>query len=214
VEFIAHRAGNSVEKLVEAEAVADVVELDVHLGVGGRVEVRHAKLLWPTRRLWDRWYLLPRTSATPSFDDIVLSADPSTSLWLDLKGFTRRLSRRALVSLGDRPLTTVSTKSWWILRSFADREDVRTIRSAGNRLELALMLWMPTRVRTDGVVLHHRLLSEAVIDRLSRRGLVFTWAVDDVGSIERLATLGVSGVILDDLSLVAAGRVAVQRIER
>jgi len=42
VEFIAHRAGNSVEKLVEAEAVADVVELDVHLGVGGRVEVRHA----------------------------------------------------------------------------------------------------------------------------------------------------------------------------
>ena len=54
---IAHRAGNSLERLAGAGAVADVVEADVHL-FRGRLEVRHAKTLGPFPRLWERWYLL------------------------------------------------------------------------------------------------------------------------------------------------------------
>jgi len=208
VEFIAHRAGNDPDLLRRAESVADIVEIDVHLGAGTRVEVRHAKRLWPTRRLWERWFLLPANTVVPTLEEIVDSADPTTRMWLDLKGCTGRLSRRTLAAVGDRRPLTVSTKPWWLLRTFAGMDEVRTIRSAGNRLELALLFWLPSRARTDGAVVHHRLLTDSVIERLTRRGLLFTWAVDDVASIERLARHGVDGVILDDLTLVAPGRIA------
>jgi glycerophosphoryl diester phosphodiesterase len=208
MEFIAHRAGNDPEALRRAEPVADVVEVDVHAGSGGRLEVRHAKRLWMTRRLWERWFLLPADTAVPTLAQIIDAADPATPLWIDLKGHTRRFSKRTLSILGARRPLIVSTKSWWLLRTFAPIDGIRTIRSAGNRLELALLTWLPWWANTDGVVVHHRLLGDAVIERLTRRGLVFTWAVDDVESIERLARLGVDGVILDDLTLFAPGRIA------
>jgi glycerophosphoryl diester phosphodiesterase len=206
MEFIAHRAGNDPELLRRAESVVDIVEVDVHPGAGTGLDVRHAKRLWLTRRLWERWFLLPADTAVPSLEQIIASADPSTTLWLDLKGYTRRISTRTLATVGTRRPLTVSTKSWWLLQHFAAIDGIRTIRSAGNRLELMLLTRLPFWSDADGVVVHHRLLSDAVIERLRRRGLVFTWAVDDVASIERLARLGVDGVILDDLTLVAPGR--------
>ncbi|NNC80688.1 MAG: hypothetical protein HKN94_11115 [Acidimicrobiales bacterium] len=206
MEFISHRAGNSIGRLREAESIADVIEVDVHLGVGTRVEVRHAKLLWPTRRLWDRWYLLPRGEDGLAFGDILDAAAPSTVFWLDLKGFTSRLSRRARVAIGDREPLVVSTKPWWILKAFADRPNTRVIRSAGNRTELLLLMRMPSRAKLHGVVVHHRLLTDATIERLKRFGQIYTWSVHDVESIVRLHERGVSGVILDDLSLIEPAR--------
>lgn len=202
MEFIAHRAGNSTGALRAAEPIVDIIELDVHLGRGNRVEVRHAKKLWLTRRLWEKWHLEPSDSEIPALLEILDAADPATHLWLDLKGFTPRLSRRVREVMGERRPLTVSTKPWWLLRNFSNVPGIRTIRSAGNRFELSLVFWLPSRLTTDGTVVHHRLLTDRVLKRLLQRGAVYTWAVDDSDSIERLRRGGVAGVILDDLRLV------------
>lgn len=202
MEFIAHRAGNDIGRLRAAAPVADVIEVDVHLGERGRVEVRHAKKLVFTRRLWERWYLLPEDVEVPELVEIVSAADSDTHFWLDLKGFTPRLSRRVRAVVGERRPLTVSTKPWWLLAPFASDEGVRTIRSAGNRFELALLLWLPSRLQTDGSVVHYRLLSDTVFKRLAKKGLVFCWAATEEAHVDRLLALGATGVILDDLRLV------------
>ncbi len=62
---IAHRAANSAAALAAVGPGVDVVEADVHL-FRGRLEVRHAKTLWPSSVLWERWYLLERDGAAPA----------------------------------------------------------------------------------------------------------------------------------------------------
>ncbi len=208
IELVAHRAGNAVDILARAERVADTIEIDVHAGPGGAIEVRHAKVLWPTRRLWERWYLLPRETSVGSLGAIVEAAAADTHLWLDLKGVMPSVADRARIAVAGRERVTASSKSWWLLRRFAGVPGARTFRSAGNRFELALLSWLPTRVRTDGAVVHRRLLTPAVIARLRQRGLLFTWAVDDLDTIRRLAAAGVDGVIVDELALIEAARAA------
>jgi glycerophosphoryl diester phosphodiesterase len=204
LEFVAHRAGNTVETLRRAQGRADVVEVDVHLVRHGRIEVRHAKRLWPTQRLWERWHLLARPTGVPSLDEIVQAADQETHLWLDLKGPWPRLTRLAIEAVGERRPLTVSSKAWWLLGGLTGTAGVRTLRSAGNRLELFWLLWGPTRAKVDGAVVHRRLLDDRMIDRLRSRGLLFTWAVDDVDTVDWLRGRGVTGVIVDDLSLTPA----------
>lgn len=207
MEVIAHRGGNEIIGLPDVEARGvDLIEVDVHLGPGGRVEVRHAKLLWPTRRLWERWYLLPRNTVVPSFQEVLDASDSSTVFWLDLKGFTNRLPSRVKPLVAERRPLTVSTKAWWMLGTFSGDPNVRRLRSAGNRFELALVKWLPSMTGRDGVVVHQRLLNDDVLAHLRGKGLVFCWAVEDVARLEWLATRGIDGVILDDLGLVPAAR--------
>lgn len=213
MEFIAHRAGNDLSSLQAAIGLADRVEFDVHLGPGGRVEARHAKLLWPTSRLWDRWYVLPPSTAVPALATLLGSIDDQHPVWLDLKGCTRRLSRHVLAELGSSERDViVSTKPWWLLPTFTGRSNTRVIRSAGNRTELALLLMLPSMVSLDGVVVAHRLLTDKVVRRLLRRfETLYTWGLDDIGAVERLGRLGATGVILDDLSLIAASRLLAEQ---
>lgn len=202
MEFVAHRAGNSAEHLRAVEGIVDHVEVDLHLGRDGGLDARHAKVLWPTRRLWERWYVLPRDTAVTPFSEVMEAIGSSTGLWLDLKGVSPRLARLARPMVEGHRRLTVSTKSWWLLPSFVEMPGVRTFRSAGNRTELALLMWLPSRVRPSGAVVHRRLLSEGVVRRLKRRGLIFTWAVDDAETVSLMYELGVDGVILDDIGLV------------
>ena len=60
VELVAHRAGNVTSSIASALDAADTVELDVHL-FRGRIEVRHAKVIWPFRIHW-----VPRRSQRSS----------------------------------------------------------------------------------------------------------------------------------------------------
>ncbi len=106
---------------------------------------------------------------------------------------------------GERQVV-VSSKSWWLLGGLTGTPNLRTFRSAGNRFELALLLWLPSRASTDGAVVHRRLLTPSVIERLTSRGPVFTWSVTDRDTIDELEQKGIAGVILDDLDLVAPGR--------
>ena len=155
--FVAHRGGNSVAQLQAAEAVTDTIEVDLHLGPGPQLEARHSKRVWFTARYWERWYLLPRGHSGVRFGSVVAQAQPTSVFWLDLKGANPRLAGRDLAELPLERVRFVSTKSWWLLRNFLDVPDVCTFRSAGNRLELLVLLGrllFPSRV--DGSVVHSR----------------------------------------------------------
>jgi glycerophosphoryl diester phosphodiesterase len=204
VELIAHRAGNDQAAVDALADLVDAVELDVHLH-RGRVVVRHAKRVWFTSRLWERWYLLPRGTSAPELTEVLTWIDPEVGLWIDCKGISRRLPTEALRIIGgDRGPITISSKSWWMLGPVGARAGVRTMRSAGNRFELLLLRSLPTRVSTDGVVVHRRLLGPQLVDELRQRhGLVFSWSIRNIDDAHRLMSWGVDGLIIDDPQLMS-----------
>lgn len=203
MEFVAHRAGNRLERIEPALAAgADLVELDVHL-FRGRLEVRHAKVLWPLARLWEKGEILPADTPRPSLRTVLEGAGGHTPLWIDLKGFSGRFWRRVEAAIGDRQPLVVSSRSWWILRGARRRGGTRTFRSVGNRSQR----WAVQRIRrwadTDGVVIHERLVSRESMARLIRRTPnVFVWGMVDLDRSLELAGLGVRGLIVDDLGLI------------
>ena len=204
VELIAHRAGNSIAGIEPFRSIAVGIEVDVHLD-RGRLVVRHAKRVWFTSRLWDRWYLLPPDTRVPLFADMLEWAGSGTELWVDCKGATSRLPEELARVVVDRGLVTLSSKSWWILRRLSGRSDVRTIRSVGNRFELLLLRFLPSRVAFDGVVVHRRLLTASLVTELRHRwGLVFSWSIGDERVARRLVSWGVDGLIIDKLEILVA----------
>jgi glycerophosphoryl diester phosphodiesterase len=207
VEVIAHRAGNSPEGSARAQASADVLEIDVHLH-RGRLVVRHAKRIVGTRRLWERWYLLPARTTVPTLEDALGWIGPGSPLWVDCKGpGALGLPSRVLAAAGPERQVTLSGKAWWVLARGRGRPRVRIVRSAGNRFEALLLRRLPSRVDLDGVALHERLLDADQVARLSGRfGPVFTWGVHDEQRARQLVEWGVDGLILDDPDLMEAVR--------
>jgi hypothetical protein len=138
---------------------------------------------------------------------------PGAHLWLDLKGFTGGFARRVLDAVGDRYDLTVSSRSWWILAAASGLPDVRVMRSAGNRFQRWLLTQRWVRRATTrhgvgaghGVVLHERLADAATVARIRRHwSHVVAWAVTDLDRVRELDLIGVTGVIADDLGLIAA----------
>jgi glycerophosphoryl diester phosphodiesterase len=208
IEIVAHRAGNDLAAAVRAAALVDRVELDVHLW-RGRLEVRHAKRLWPTRRLWERWHLLASDVERVSLEEVLATLDPSVPLWIDVKAVTPRLARRAMETLSPDRDVVVSSKSRWALRPFRSRAGTVLAHSAGNRIELvAMRAWH--RLRPDDVdawVVHQRLVGrQSVRDALASGLRVYSWGCVDVGCADRLVSMGVAGLIVDDIDTFATGR--------
>ena len=204
VELIAHRAGNGRSLIEPARSVADGIEVDVHV-LRGRIEVRHSKALWPFAVYWERRVGRLPNEDPPSFASILAATPAGTHLWVDLKGFTGRFTRRILGEIGDRGPLTMSCRSWWALGP-ARRREVRTFRSIGNRLQL----WIALRIRhPDGVGLHERFATGEHLDRLRDRcTAIAVWAVHDLDRAIELREQGVTVLILDDLDLIAAIRAA------
>jgi glycerophosphoryl diester phosphodiesterase len=209
MELIAHRAGNVAATVASALAVADAIELDVHT-FRGRLEVRHAKALWPTEIRWEPWHLIPAGEPRPTLAEILVAVPAGTHLWIDLKGFSRRFTRRVLAEIGDDCSLTLSSRSWWVLRP-AEVRGVRVMRSVGNRFQRRLVTAPGIRPRAPhpfglrGVVLHERLADARSVRRIRRRWApVVAWAVLDLARIEELDRLGIAGVIVDDLDLIVA----------
>ena len=208
VELIAHRAGNEPQLVSPALAVADTIELDLHQ-FRGRLEVRHAKVLWPFAVFWEKWELIPG-AARPPLREILEAAPADAHLWFDVKGVSQRVPRRLLREVGQRRPITVSCRSWWALRSVRRLPGIRTFRSVGNRWQL----WLVQRVRfgaaDDGIVLHERLASDEVLVQLRRLTPdIVVWAIGDVERALTLRELGVTGIIADDLALLAELRARV-----
>jgi hypothetical protein len=198
---VAHRAGNHPDSARHALGAADLIELDVHV-LRRRVEVRHEKVLWPTSRLWERWYLLPRQARGVPLEDIIEAVGPEAHLMLDLKCFTRRAARRIREAVpSDQPLV-ISCRSWWVLSVFRERPATYGLRSCGNRLQLLVVGLVPGLGDRVGVAVHERLLDGDTISSLSdRTSLLFSWGVTTRKRAEELVDAGVHGLIVDDLTI-------------
>jgi glycerophosphoryl diester phosphodiesterase len=200
---IAHRAGNSLAGLREANALGvDVVECDVH-EFRGRLEVRHLKTAGPLPFLWDRWELASASAPRLGLRELLEAAAHDTTFMLDLKGRQTGAARsvaRLLHELGHDHPVLVCSRHWPSVGVLAGLPYVRPVLSARNGAELGRLqvrLTMPDRVH--GVSLHRTLLDAALVERLLRRvEVVMTWPVNDAATLDAVLSLGVNGVISDE----------------
>ncbi|MCP3934735.1 MAG: hypothetical protein GY708_05110 [Actinomycetia bacterium] len=198
---VAHRAGNRPETIERALARADLIELDAHV-YKGRIELRHAKVLRPTSRLWEQWYLLPSEARGEHIDDVLAELPPDTPLMVDLKCFTARAARRINRAVPESHPVVVSCRSWWVLRTFRDRPGASMLRSCGNRMQLKLARLLPGLNERVGISVHERLVDDASVSAIrSRTPLLFTWGVETLERATCLVEAGVCGLIVDDLEL-------------
>jgi len=206
---IAHRAGNSLAGLAEANDLGvDVIECDVH-GHRGRLEVRHLKSAGPLPFLWDRWELVPASAPRLGLAELLAADRHGTTFMLDLKGRNPTASRAVAGLLHEvghsRPL--LACGRWWpaVDGLARDLDFVRAVLSARTRGEL---LRLRRRLTTGpvpyGVSVHASLLDAGVVADL-HRGVecVMTWPVNDQEVLEAVLAYGVSGVISDDPSVLA-----------
>jgi glycerophosphoryl diester phosphodiesterase len=199
----AHRHGNDPALLdVAQRAGVDLVEVDLHR-FRGVLDARHSKTVGPLPIVWDRRQWPVWNAPRQSFDEVLLAAETATVFYVDLKGWTRRLSRQVIASLGGRTNYIVSSRVWWLLHPFRGRADVVVLRSIGARWQLRwFRAYGPAAVPNEGVSIHRRLLSPAVIAELkTRTDLLFAWGVSSSDDALDLERWGVDGIIIDDLTI-------------
>ena len=203
---VAHRAGNDLARLHEAEQLGvALVEADVRLW-RGRLEVRHLKTAGPLPILWDRWRLANPFAPRLELRNLLAGASPETELLLDLKGRNPRLAELVLEALpGDRGIT-ICARNRRLLAPFAGRDDVRLFQSVGSRRQLRSFLRRVDALALDGVSIHERLLDKRVVEELRRRSaIVMSWPVNTLQRAHELALLGVQGMISDRPSALLEG---------
>ena len=203
---VAHRAGNSPLATREAMALGvDVIEADVHAH-RGRLEVRHLKTMGPLPWLWDRWELHPASLPRLALPQLLVAAQERSLFMLDLKGRRGAVGEhvaRQLHAHAPNRQVIVCSRYWPALRPFEAVPWVRTVMSARNRGELALLIRrLPAGPPRYGVSVHRSLLSRAVVEALHQHvEVVLTWPVNDPVALAQVAGWqgsGSLGVISDD----------------
>ena len=203
---VAHRAGNQLDRLREAERLGvALVEADVRL-FRGRPEIRHLKTVGPLPLYWDRWTLASPFRRSLVLAELLAATRPETELMLDLKGRDPRLA--AIVRAELEPFLptrrfTVCARSWELLEAF-DGLPVRRFASVGSARQLRALLARYGQTGVDGVSIHERLLDARVVaDLRAVAGLVLTWPVNAPARARELVGLGVDGLISDRAGLIA-----------
>ena len=202
--LVAHRAGNDPALVAPALAAgAAMVEADVHVA-RGRLELRHEKALGPLPLRWDRWYVARRPPRTVALEEALAAAPPGTPFLLDLKGPSPRLAglvRRAVRAHASGPVW-VCSRTWSHLHALRGDEDLRVLRSIGSRAQLARFRTL--RHADGGVAIRARLLvAPGTAAALAHVPTVLAWGATDLATARRLLAGGASGLILDDLALIA-----------
>lgn len=205
---IAHRAGNSLAGLhVANELGVDVIECDVH-EFRGRLEVRHLKSAGPLPFLWDRWELASASAPRLGLAELLSADRHGTTFMLDLKGRNPSVGRSVASLLHefgrDHPLLACA-RQWRSVDALADLPYVRRVLSARNRVELArLRQRLAAKGHEYGVSVHRSLLDPVIVAELHRHvEVVMTWPVNDVPTLDRLLSLGVTGIISDEDEVLA-----------
>ena len=203
---VAHRAGNDpASARAAAEAGADLVEADVHMR-RGRLELRHPRRLGPV--LWHREGVALARAAPQEPGPALAALGPRAEPLLDLKGGPPRLAEAALAAvraaLGERPVT-VASRRWALLGRIGPAPGVRRLRSAASAREVRALMALAAAGRLgDGACVRADLLAPEVAAALRRAApFLGTWPVKDAAEAERLAGLGATALIVDDLALVA-----------
>jgi len=202
---IAHRFGNRLEALRDAEHLGvSCVEADVRL-FRGRVEVRHLKSVGPLPLFWDRWRVAAPWAPRLALDELLRATAPQTELVLDLKGRNPALGRLVAHAIapqlpGQRFIVCARYASQ--LEPFSEMP-VRRFESVGSPRQLRRLLSRGTSAH--GVSIHARLLDDGVVQQLRRlTEVIVTWPVNRVEDAAALAALGVDGLISDAPNLLLA----------
>jgi glycerophosphoryl diester phosphodiesterase len=203
--IIAHRAGNDLERLREAESLGiDFVEADLRLW-RGRVEVRHLKTIGPIPIFWDRWLLANPFTPRLRLENLLEAVVPRTELLLDLKGRNSQLAQLVLEQLPCDRRVTVCARSWRLLEPFRDRSNIRVVYSIGSHRQLNRLLERFDGRQLDGVSIHERLLDARTVAELQRRvAVVMTWPINTLHRAHELTAMGVNGLISDNFALAGA----------
>ena len=156
---VAHRAGNSITGLHEANQIgADVVECDVHAH-RGRLEVRHLKTAGPLPFLWDTWELVPASAPRLGLEELLAADRRGAVFMLDLKGRRAETGRDVAAALhehaaGHRVL--VCGRHWPAVdQATAALPYADPVLSARTRAELAALVG-----RVDGITTNPSLLAK------------------------------------------------------
>lgn len=203
---MAHRAGNCLDRLHEAERLGvALIEADVRL-FRGRPEIRHLKTVGPVPLYWDRWELASPLRRSLVLSELLRSSTGATELLLDLKGSSLRLAeivREELEPYLPGRRFAVCARSWSLLDAFEDLP-VRRIASVGSRRQLRTLLERFADTGLDGVSVQERLLDARVVtDLRSVAGIVLTWPVNVPARARELLELGVDGLISDNAAVIA-----------
>jgi len=191
-----------VASAIEAVGHVDMIELDVHV-LRGQVEVRHAKVLHPTRRLWERWHLLPRGSAGVPIAEVLAALPADLPLMIDLKCFSRSGARNVLAHLPTQTRAVVSTRNWWVLKPFRGRPRTRLLYSCGSQWQLWWVLHRSRFRKNLGVCVREDLLTPTVIADLQQKTrLIYSWGASTNERCRELELAGITGVILDDYKII------------
>jgi glycerophosphoryl diester phosphodiesterase len=203
--LIAHRAGNDPAHLRAAEAAsADVIEADLHLW-RGRLELRHLKTAGPLL-YWDRWALAPPWRRFDRLEDLLATAEPETVLMLDLKGSDPAAARMlsAALARAERSAPVIVSARAWPLLDEIDPALAQRIGSAARPRQLEGLIAHATAHTLDGASLHLRLLEDGRLDALREHApMLMTWPVNRRDEADRATALGVTGLISDELALLA-----------
>lgn len=214
---VAHRAANNPATLRSAlDAGIDLIEADVRY-FKGVPEVRHFKSLG-THLLWEPGEVVPRRNIeVPTLADLLESVgDQKNRLLLDLKGFRPGLGPAVagvLAELAPDIPMAIATPHWWMFKSFADLPHARPILTAGSwpmveRLREVLRkgrpAW-PNQRLVMGCAVHRTLLTEAIVTEMRAHvPHVLTWPVDTPEHLAEARSLDVTGIISQDISLLAS----------
>jgi glycerophosphoryl diester phosphodiesterase len=208
---------NTIASLVAAiEGGVDLVELDV-LAVDGNLRLAHG----PERV----------SQKSPSLEEVLELVDPrNVGLILDLKSTGVEESVVSLVrSYGLVERTVVASARPSSLRTvkeleaglttglaypfdrvgIAERGELQPLIHAGlavlRRVLPARIGRMLARARADAALLHHSLISAALVERCHSRGAaVLAWTLEDEDELRRVLAAGVDGVIANDPGLLGA----------
>lgn len=207
---IAHRAGNDLARLKEAEAAgADVIEADLWQRLG-RLEVRHLKTIGPIPIFWDRWYLASPFVRRPLLHELVSAAAPGTLLMLDLKGWNNRLGpavQREMARIAPGRPYAVCAQRWSMLEPFHAMPEAVVVHSIGKKERIDQVMAHISHPGHAAVSIHQELLTPSVVARLREHAaIVMSWPVNDEALLHRLYSWGVNGFITDRLEIVRAVR--------
>lgn len=203
---IAHRAGNDLERLKEAEALGvDFVEADVWLH-RGQLEIRHEKTAGLLPVLWDRWSLTPGWLKRLSLSDLLEASQPDTYLLLDLKGINRRLPtmvKRILHALQEHRRIAVCSQNWTFVDAFREQPEILRVYSIGSVRQL--QAWSARSIGGDPIAISidARLLDVATVEVLRGQAeIVAPWGVRSRDQARQLLEMGATAINADDLDLL------------
>jgi glycerophosphoryl diester phosphodiesterase len=213
---IAHRAGNSYERLERALAAGvDAVEIDVRLD-RGRFAGRHDGRLFFLPIYGGRWYLRFSLTRATRLDDVLRRVEGRASLLVDVKNTSRRALELLLDTLRARGAIagTRMSAGYWDLMGIAQESEpeLKVYYSMGKPEELRRFWQLQAKTHeAKGVSIKERLLDKALVDELLAEGIeIAAYDIHDLRRARELVAWGVAIIISGDLSLLRALKVQPQ----